>query len=75
MHGLVKTNKVDNLVTPTTNGCRTTAENLTIILQTVNFLKSKIESRVQNTSEMLNFIDYLSHSNILTENCMSVFTQ
>ena len=30
----------------------------------------KIESRIQDTSEMLNFIDYLSKSNILTEDCI-----
>ena len=29
----------------------------------------KIESRVQDTSEILNFIDFLNDSNILTENC------
>ena len=32
----------------------------------------KIESRVRDTSEMLNFIDFLNDSNILTENCMLV---
>ena len=32
----------------------------------------KIESRVQDTSEMLTFIDFLNDSNILTENCTLV---
>ena len=32
----------------------------------------KIERRVQDTSEILNFIDFLNDSNILTENCMLV---
>ena len=30
----------------------------------------KIESRIQGTSEMLNFIDYLNKSNFLTEDCI-----
>ena len=30
----------------------------------------KIKSRVQDTSEMLNFTDFLNDSNILMENCM-----
>ena len=30
----------------------------------------KIESRIQDTSEMLNFIDYWNKSNILTEDCI-----
>ena len=29
----------------------------------------KIESRVQDTSKMLNFVDFLNDINILTENC------
>ena len=32
----------------------------------------KIKSRVQHTSEMLNFIHFLNDSNILTKNCMLV---
>ena len=32
----------------------------------------KIESRIQDTSEMLNFIDYLNKSNILREDCILV---
>ena len=32
----------------------------------------KIESRVQDTSEMLNFMDFLDETNILMENCMLV---
>ena len=32
----------------------------------------KIKSRVQVTSKMLNFIDFLNDSNILTEDCMLV---
>ena len=31
-----------------------------------------MRSRVQDTSEMLNFIDFLNDSNILTENCTLV---
>ena len=43
------------------------------LLKSVYFLKSqKLESRVQNTSEMLNFFDFLNNSNILTENCTLV---
>ena len=32
----------------------------------------KNESRIQDASEMLNFIDYLNKSNILTEDCILV---
>ena len=32
----------------------------------------KVESRIQDTSEMLNFIDYLNKSNISTEDCIIV---
>ena len=73
MYGLVKTHKADNPVRVITSGCGTAVENLSIFVEKCLFPEVlKIESRVQDTSEMLNFIDFLNDSNILTENCMLV---
>ena len=70
MYGLVKTHKEDN---PVTSRCGTAVENLSIFVEKCLFPEVlKIESRVQDTSEMLNFIDFLNDSNILMENCMFV---
>ena len=53
--------------------CGTAAEDLSIIFEKCMFLEvMKIESRVQDTSEMLNFMDFLDETNILMENCMLV---
>ena len=73
MYGLIKTHKVDNPVRVITSGCGTAVENLSIFVEKCLFPEVlKIESRVQDTSEMLNFIDFLNDSNILTESCMLV---
>ena len=73
MYGLVKAHKADNPVRVITSGCGTVVENLSIFVEKCLFPEFlKIESRVQDTSEMLNFIDFLNDSNILTENCMLV---
>ena len=73
MYGLIKTHKVDNPVRVITSGCGTAVENLLIFVEKCLFPEVlKIETRVQNTSETLNFIDFLNDSNILTENCMLV---
>ena len=70
MYGLVKTHKEDN---PVTSRCGTAVENLSIFVEKCLFPEVlKIKSRVQDTSEMLNFIDFLNDSNILMENCMLV---
>ena len=56
-----------------TSVCGTAVEDLSIIFEKCMFLEVlKIESRVQDTSEMLNFMDFLNESNILMENCMLV---
>ena len=73
MYCLVKTHKENNPVRVITSGCGIAVENLSIFIE--KFLLPEvleIESRVQVTSEMLNFIDFLNDSNILTENCMLV---
>ena len=73
MYGLVKTHKADNPVRVITSGCETALKNLCIFDEKCLFPElSKTESRVQHTSEMLNFIDFLNDSNILTDNCMLV---
>ena len=73
MYGLIKKRKADNPVRVITSACGTAAENLLIFVEKCLFPEVlKIETRVQNTSETLNFIDFLNDSNILTENCMLV---
>ena len=73
MYGLVKTHKADNPVRVITSGCGIAVENLSIFIEKFLFPEVlEIESRVQDMSEMLNFIDFLNDSNILTENCMLV---
>ena len=66
MYGLVKTHKEDN---PVTSRCGTAVENLSIFVEKCLFPEVlKIKSRFQDTSEMINFIDFLNDSNILMEN-------
>ena len=73
MYGLVKTHKVNNPVRVTTSGCGTAVENLSIFVERCLYPEVlKIESRIQDTSEMFNFVDYLNKSNILTEDCILV---
>ena len=73
MYDLIKTHKAENCVTVMTSTCGTAVENLSIFAEKCLFPEVlKIESRVQDTSEMLNFIDFLNDSNILTENCTLV---
>ena len=73
MYGLVKIHKADNPVKVITSGCRRAVENLSISVEKCLFSEIlKIEIRAQDTSEMLNFIDFLRDINILMENCMLV---
>ena len=73
MYGLVKTHKADNPVRVITSGCGIAVENLSKFAEKCLFPEVlKIETRVQDTSEMLSFIDFLNDSNIFTENCMLV---
>ena len=68
MYGLVKTHKVNNPVRVITTGCGTAVENFSIFVERYLYAEVlKIESRIQDTSEMLNFIDYLYKCNNLTE--------
>ena len=68
MYGLVKTHKVNNPVRVITTGCGTAVENFSIFVERYLYAKVlKIESRIQDTFEMLNFIDYLYKCNNLTE--------
>ena len=56
-----------------TSACGTAVGNLSIFAVKCLFPEVlKIESRVQDTWEMLNFIDFLKDTNILTESCMVV---
>ena len=68
MYGLVKTHKVNNPVRVITTGCGTAVENFSIFVERYLYAEVlKIESRIQDISEMLNFIDYLYKCNNLTE--------
>ena len=58
MYDLFKTHETDNLIVVVTSGCGTAVENLSIFVEKCLFPEVlKIESRVQDTSKMLNFID------------------
>ena len=73
MYDLFKTHETDNLIVVVTSGCGTAVENLSIFVEKCLFPEDlKTESRVQYTPEMLNLIDFLNDSNILTENCILV---
>ena len=75
MYGLTKTHKADNPVRVITSGCGTAVESLSIFVEKCLFPEVlKIGSRVQDTSQILNFIGFLNDSNILTENCTQVCT-
>ena len=64
MHDFVKVHIVDNPVRVILSGCETAVENLFVFVKKCLFSKVfKIEIRVQDTSEMLNFIDYFNNSN------------
>ena len=55
--------KVSNPVRVITSGCGTVVENLSIFVERCLYPEVlKIESRIQDTSEMLNNIDYLNKS-------------
>ena len=73
MYGLVKTHKVNNPVRVITSGCGTAVKNLSVFVEKCLYPEVlEIQSRIQDTFEMLHFIDYLNKSNILTEDCISV---
>ena len=64
MHDFVKVHIVDNPVRVILSGCETVVENLFVFVKKCLFSEVfKIEIRVQDTSEMLNFIDYFNNSN------------
>ena len=63
MYGLVKIDKDNNPACVITSGCGTAVENLSIFVERCLYPEVlKIESRIQDTSEMLNNIDYLNKS-------------
>ena len=65
--------KDNNPVRVITSGCGTAVENLSIFVERCLYPENlKIESRIQDTFEMLNFIDYLNKSNILTKYCILI---
>ena len=73
MFGLVKTDKDGNPVKIITNGCGIAVQNLSIFVERCLYPEVlKIESRIQDASEILNFIDRLNESYILTGDSISL---
>ena len=73
MYGLVKTDKEDNPVKIIINGCGTAVQNLSIFVERCLYPEVlKIESRIKDASEILNFIDYLNESYILIGDSISL---
>ena len=63
IYGLVKTDKDNTPACVITSSCGTAVENLSIFVERCLYPEVlKIESRIQDTSEMLNIIDYLNKS-------------
>ena len=68
MYGLFITHKDNNSVRAITSGFGAAIANLSIFVERCLYAENlEIKSRVQDTSKMLNFIDYLNKINILTE--------
>ena len=74
-YGLGKAHKENNCVRDITSGCGTALENLSIFVKRRLFPEfSKMESRSQDSSEILNFIDYLKNTNnIIAEDLLVTF--
>ena len=59
MYGLIKTHKADSPIRVITSRCGTAVENLSIFVEKCLFPEVlKIESRVQDTSLILNFLTF-----------------
>ena len=73
MYGLIKTHKENNPIRVITNWCSTAIEYLSIFVEKYLCRKvSKIQSRIKDTPDMLNIIDMINDSNILTEDSVLV---
>ena len=73
MYGLIKINKIGNLVRVITSGCGAAIENLSVFVEKYLYSEVlKIERRVKDTYEMLTIIDNLNKSNTLTSDCRLV---
>ena len=73
VYGLIKTHKEIGSVRVITSGCGTAIEYLSIFVEK-NLYKevNKIDSRIKDTPDMLNIIDMINNSNILTEDSVLV---
>ena len=73
MYGLIKTHKESNPVRVITSGCSTAIEYLTIFVEKYLYKEvNKIDFRVKDTPDMLNIIDKINDSNILTDDSVLV---
>ena len=65
MYGLVKTQKVDNPFRATTSGCGAAVKSKSIFPEKYLFPEVlKTGSKVQDSSEIFNFIDYLNNGKL-----------
>ena len=73
MYGLIKTHKENNSVRVIASGCGTAIEYLSIFVHKYLYkVVSKIDSMIKDTPDMLNIIDMINDSNILTEDSVLV---
>ena len=67
MYGNVKTHKENNPVRVITSGCNTAVENLSIFVENVLFeLASELPSQIKDTCHMLEIIDDMNSSNLVS---------
>ena len=68
MYGLIKTHKENKPVRVIISGCGTAIEHLSIFVEKYLYKEVyKMDSRIKDTLGMLNIIDMINDSNILTE--------
>ena len=73
MYGLIKKHKENNPVRVITSGCGTAIEYLLIFVEKYLCKEVyKIDFRIKDTPNMLNIIDMINDSNILTEDSVLV---
>ena len=67
LYGNVKTHKENNPVRVITSGCNTAVENLSIFVENVLFeLASELPSQIKDTCHMLEIIDDMNSSNLVS---------
>ena len=71
MYGMMKTHKVDNLVSVITSVCNTVVEKLArLVEKTLYPLADGLNSKIKGTNNMLEIIDNINKF-MLSENCVN----